>query len=102
MTDAEIIDRMDIIASRVEDSVGRVEKSVAQVSERLVKVEVRLDATDKAQGSLQRRQAKTEEQQVANRIRIAYIAGATAVGTVIASRLLDMGIAAARSALGGG
>jgi hypothetical protein len=95
MDDKEILDRIDAM-------VTRFESTVAKHGERLVKVEVRLDAGDKAQASLQRRQTKLDAEQVATKIRIAYIAGAAAVGTVIASRLLDMGIAMAKSAIGDG
>ena len=95
MDDKEILDRMETIATRIEGSVSKI-------SERLVKVEVNLDTDDKRLNSMHSRQRKMEADQVATRIRIAYVAGAAAVGTVVVSRLFDVGFAFLKTTLGDG
>lgn len=95
MDDKEILDRMDAIASRIEGSV-------AKISERLVKVEINLNTDDKRLNSMHSRQRKMEAEQVATKIRIAYVAGAAAVGTVVVSRLFDVGLSFLKTTLGGG
>ena len=95
MDDKEILDRIEAIATRIEGSVTKI-------ADRLTRVEVRFDTNDKALGFMQKRQSKMEAEQVATKIRIAYVAGGAAVGTALASYLLDLGVMAAKAVIGGG
>ena len=88
MTDAEIIDRIDGIGTRVEHAV-------AQFGERVVRLETRADGVDRDQAALQVRQTETEKAQHAGALRLAYMAGAAAVLTVVFSELVKAGLAAA-------
>lgn len=84
MTDLEILDRMEELI-----------RPLYELGERVARVETRLESVESDQDKVETRMTETEKGQVATRLRIAYIAGAAAVGTAVASWALDRGIAVA-------